>query len=91
MAAPSNENTLDSTATTSVLDTLYHATSERGLVSSDATKEAFAQLFTLTGQMAPQMADDIFHAVCNICNIYEYICFTEGVKVGFRLSKELTA
>ena len=89
MAEPSNENTPESTATTSVLDTLYRAASERGLVSTEATKEAFSQLFTLTGQMTPQMAEDVFHAVCKICNIYEYICFTEGVKVGYQLEKEL--
>ena len=74
----------------SVIDTLYLAASEGGMISNEDTKEVFAQLFALTDDMPAQVANDVFDAVCKICDVYEYISFTEGVKVGFQLGKELT-
>ena len=74
----------------SVIDILYHAASESGMVSNEATQPHFTKLFALTDQLTPQIAEDILDVVCKLCDVFEHISFTEGVKTGFQLGKELT-
>ena len=75
----------------SVLDTLYHAASEGGMVKLEDTKVQFSQLHELSTQMPPQLAEDVTNTVLEIFDVVERISFAEGVKVGFQLGKELTA
>ena len=74
----------------SVIDILYHAASENGMVPNEVTQPYFSQLLALTNQTAPEIAEDIIDTVCTICNVFEHMSFTEGVKIGFQLGKELT-
>lgn len=75
----------------SVIDMLYHAASEGGMVKNEDTQEQFSRLYELSSQMPPQVADEVSNTVCEIWGAVERISFAEGVKIGFHLGKELTA
>lgn len=72
----------------SVIDTLYYAASDNGMVPIEETQDQFSKLFDLTEQMPPEVGEEIIHTVCALCDIFEYASFTEGVKIGFQLGKE---
>lgn len=73
----------------SVIDTLYYAASDNGMVPIEETQDQFSKLFDLTEQMPPEVGEEIIHTVCALCDIFEYASFTEGVKIGFQLGKEM--
>ena len=73
----------------SVIDTLYELCSESGMVPYNETEKHFSHLHDLLADIPPETVDKVCDVVCQICDVFEKVCFEEGVKVGYQLGKEL--
>ena len=80
---------LASTTVESVIDVLYEACAAKELVPFHKTREQFDRLAVLSTDMPEQVADDLSQTVSALCEIFERTSFTEGVKIGYQLGKEL--
>lgn len=79
-----------STTVESVIDVLYEACAAKELVPFHKTREQFDRLAVLSTDMPEQVADDLSQTVSALCEIFERTSFTEGLKIGYQLGKELT-
>ena len=79
----------EDTAPTPILETLYHAYAEGGLLAPETTRSHFDRLYELTDGLPLTAIDDLITAVCQLCGKHERAGFLEGVRVGYRLSSEL--
>ena len=79
-----------STTVESVIDVLYEACAAKELVPFHKTREQFDRLAALSADMPEQVADELSQTVSALCEIFERTSFTEGVKIGYQLGKELT-
>lgn len=78
------------TTAESVIDVIYEACAAKELVPFHKTREQFDRLAALSADMPEQVADELSQTVSALCEIFERTSFTEGVKIGYQLGKELT-
>jgi len=76
-------------APTPLLETLYTARTESGLLSPEETRDDFDHLHKLVAGLPFTAIDDLIATVCQLCSKHERAGFFEGVKVGYQLEKEL--
>ena len=56
---------------------------------TDEIKEAFDDLYHSMAGKTLKEKDEIIDAVCNLCRLHQQTSFTDGIRLGLRLSKEL--
>ena len=76
-------------APTPLLEALYHARTEGGLLSPNETRVEFDHLHKLVEGLPFTAIDDLIATVCQLCGKHERAGFLDGVRVGYRLSTEL--
>ena len=72
-----------------ILDLLYDAYNDTTGMDNEEIKAYFARLYQLMNGKPLQEIDEIIYAVCTLCRDHERAGFTEGIKVGMSLEKEL--
>ena len=73
----------------SILDMLYYRYSEYNWLDNAEIKAAFADLYQQMDGMSLREMDRIIDVVCTLCREHEKAGFTEGIKVGIQLAKEM--
>jgi len=73
----------------SILEVLFDAYNESSGFNNAAIKADFEELYRLMNGKSLQEIDEIIYAVCTLCRDHERAGFTEGIKVGMSLAKEL--
>ena len=73
----------------SILDMLYYRYSECNRLDNDEIKATFADLYQQMHGMSLREMDRIIDVVCTLCREHEKAGFTEGIRVGIQLAKEL--
>ena len=73
----------------SILDMLYYRYSECNRLDNAEIKAAFSDLYLQMHRMSLWEMDRIIDVVCTLCRGHEKAGFTEGVKVGVQLDKEV--
>ena len=74
----------------SVLTLLYEAYSEYNRLDDTQIKADFNELYRLMNGMKLQEMDKIIYPVCKLCRDHERSGFTEGIKIGIMLARELS-
>ena len=74
----------------SVLTMLYEAYSECNRLDDAQVKEDFNELYRLMNGMDLRDMDKIISPVCKLCRDHERSGFTEGIKIGIMLARELS-
>ena len=74
----------------SVLTMLYEAYSECNRLDDAQVKEDFNELYRLMNGMDLRDMDKIIYPVCKLCRDHERSGFTEGIKIGIMLARELS-
>ena len=74
----------------SVLTMLYEAYSECNRLDDAQVKEDFNELYRLMNGMDLRDMDKIIYPVCKLCRDHERSGFTEGIKIGIILARELS-
>lgn len=69
---------------------LFDAYNESSSFDNSAIKADFEELYRVMNDKPLKEIDEIIYAVCTLCRDHEKAGFVEGVKVGVRLSNELT-
>lgn len=72
-----------------ILDLLYDAYNDTTGMDNAEIKADFERLYQLMNGKPLQEIDEIIYAVCTLCRDHERAGFTEGIKVGMSLEKEL--
>lgn len=80
-ASPSSE---------SVLELLYEVYSESNAMYDDEIKADFHELYEAMNGMPLRDMDKIVYPVCTLCRDHQKSGFVEGIKIGVRLTKELS-
>lgn len=75
----------------SALALLYEAYNEVNPMDSAQIKADFNELYQRMNGMELREMDRIIYPVCTLCRDHERAGFIEGIKVGIRLTQELTA
>lgn len=75
--------------TSSVMDILYEAYSERNYVLSDEMKEGMHELCLLMANVPPDTVEAVICQVYALCCTHEYAGFAGGVQTGIQLYHEL--
>ena len=73
----------------SILDMLYYRYSECNRLDNAEIKAAFTDLYQQMHDMSLREMDRIIDVVCTLCREHEKDGFTEGIRVGIQLAKEL--
>ena len=84
------ENPPDFVDGESILTMLYEVYAESNRMDDGTIKEDFDELYRLMNGMELQEMDKIIYPVCTLCRDHQRSGFVEGVRVGIRLSAELT-
>ena len=73
-----------------VLELLYNTYYEHVCTDdTDDIKQAFDDLYhSMTGKTLKEK-DEIIDAVCNLCRLHQQSGFTDGIRLGLKLSQEL--
>lgn len=74
----------------SVLSLLYEAYNEINPMDDPQIKVDFSQLYEQMNGMPLKEMDRIIYPVCTLCRDHERAGFVEGIRIGMRLSQELT-
>ena len=74
----------------SVLTLLYEAYSEVNRMDDAQIKSDFNELYRQMNGMELREMDKIIYPVCTLCRDHERSGFTEGIKIGFLVAKELS-
>lgn len=75
----------------SVLGLLYNAYYDQNCSDdSDEIKQAFEDLYATMNGKAIREMDEIIYPVCSLCRAHQQFGFTDGLKLGFLLSRELS-
>lgn len=77
--------------THSLLEFLWRTYTEYNPINSQAIKDHFASLRTTFNKLSADGADCLFDTVCSLCAEHERLAFSEGIRVGMRLTVELYA
>lgn len=73
----------------SILEMLFCHYNEFNRFDTEAIKLDFDKLYARMEQLHLRDMDKIIDIVCSLCREHEKAGFSEGVKVGMRLEKEL--
>lgn len=73
----------------SILTMLYECHNENSSYDNEQIKEDFNELYRLMNGMSLRDMDKIIYPVCTLCRDHERSGFTEGVKIGIKLFKEI--
>ena len=73
----------------SILEVLFDAYNESSGFDNAAIKADFEELYRLMHGKPLKEIDEIIYAVCTLCRDHEKAGFSEGIKVGFILAKDL--
>ena len=73
----------------SVLGLLYECFNENNPYDNDEIRAGFNELYQQMNGMPLREMDQIVYPVCKLCRDHEMSGFVEGVKIGFRLAREL--
>lgn len=73
----------------SVLQSLFWLSNEQHPINSSKIKEGFAQLRSLLSQLNEAEFDRVYSVVCDLCLLHGEASFTEGVRIGVTLMKEI--
>ena len=73
----------------SILEVLFDAYNESSGFDNAAIKADFEELYRLMHGKPLKEIDEIIYAVCTLCRDHEKAGFSEGIKVGLSLAKEL--
>ena len=73
----------------SILDMLYYRYSECNRLDNAEVTAAFTDLYQKMHGMSLREMDRIIDVVCTLCREHENAGFTEGIKVGIQLAKEV--
>ena len=74
----------------SVLTMLYECHNENNPYDNEQIKADFNELYQQMNGMPLREMDKIIYPVCKLCRDHERSGFVEGIKIGIRLSMELT-
>ena len=74
----------------SVLTMLYEVYAEANPMDDGRLKQDFNDLYELMNGMPLREMDKIIYPVCTLCRDHQRSGFVEGVRVGVKLSEELT-
>ena len=74
----------------SILEVLFDAYNESSDFDNAAIKADFEELYRLMNGKSLNEIDESIYAVCTLCRDHEKAGFIEGIKIGFRLSHELS-
>lgn len=83
-------NTPDYLNGDSVLGLLYECHNENHPYDNEQIKADFHALYEAMNGIPLREMDKIIYPVCTLCRDHEKAGFTEGVRVGVLLAKELT-
>lgn len=72
-----------------VLGFLYGAYNEYNGTDTDEIKQAFEDLYQAMNDKPLREKDEIIDTVCRLCSLHQQAGFTDGIKVGIQLMKEL--
>lgn len=75
----------------SILGMLYECHNENNPYDNEQIKADFHELYQQMNGMSLQEIDRIIYPVCRLCRDHERAGFVEGVKIGIRLSEEMTS
>lgn len=73
----------------SVLEMLFCHYSDHNRLDNEVIKQGFEKLYGQLDALCLKDKDRIIDIVCFLCQEHEKSGFTEGVKVGMRLEREL--
>ena len=73
----------------SILDMLYYRYSECNRLDNTEIIAAFTDLYQQMHGMSLREIDRIIDVVCTLCREHEKAGFSEGIKVGIQLVKEV--
>ena len=73
-----------------ILEVLFDAYNESSGFDNATIKADFEKLYQLMNGKPLKEIDEIIYAVCTLCRDHEKAGFIEGLKIGFRLSHELS-
>ena len=73
----------------SILEVLFDAYNESSSFDNAAIKADFDELYRLMNGKPLKEIDEVIYAVCTLCRDHEKAGFSEGIKVGFILAKDL--
>ena len=73
----------------SILEVLFDAYNESSGFDNATIKADFEELYRLMNGKSLKEIDEIIYAVCTLCRDHEKAGFTEGIKVGLSLAKEI--
>lgn len=76
--------------TESILELLYECHNENHPYDNEQIKADFNALYQAMNGMTLREMDRVIYPVCTLCRDHEKAGFIEGVKIGIRLSKEIT-
>ena len=74
----------------SILGMLYECRNENSPYDNDEIKADFNELYQQMNGMSLREMDQIIYPVCKLCRDHERAGFIEGIKIGIRLTEELT-
>ena len=73
-----------------LLDLLFDAYNDTTGLDNEEIKADFEELYRLMNGKSLNEIDESIYAVCTLCRDHEKAGFIEGIKIGFRLSHELS-
>ena len=73
----------------SLLEILFNVYTEFNGFDNEIIREDFNTLYIAMNGKTLREMDQIIYPVCTLCRDHEKVGFSEGVKVGIRLSKEI--
>lgn len=74
----------------SILEMLYECHNGNSPYDNEQIKADFNELYQQMNGMPLREMDKIIYPVCTLCRDHEKAGFIEGIKVGIRLSQELS-
>lgn len=74
----------------SILGILYEAHCEPHAMYDDEIKANFHTLYEAMNGMPLREMDQIVYPVCTLCRSHQKSGFIEGIRIGLRLSQEIT-
>ena len=75
----------------SILEVLFDAYNESSGFDNAVIKADFEELYRLMNGKPLKEIDEIIYVVCTLCRDHEKAGFTEGVKVGMNLIREISS
>ena len=75
----------------SLLEMLFNIYTQFNGLDNDTIRADFDRLYAAMNSKTIQEMDEVIYPVCTLCRSHELAGFKEGIKVGLRLSQELSS